>query len=132
MARATLMQTDMPGVYKNRKGYYCNEHGVALDFIALKAADNDRWRQATGADEPPQTPADLLRAASQDPRLPLADRLRAAREAAPYFNQKKPLAVEAVGDFNTKSTIDIQKLAGLSSAERKALLELLRKVGVEV
>lgn len=132
MARVTLLSTDIPGVYRSRTGHFCNEHGVALTALQLKVADNDRWMQATGEAAPPQTPADLLRAASQDPRLPLKDRLRAAREAAPYFNKRMPLSVEAVGNLSTNSSLDISKLAALSIEERKALLGLLRKVGVEV
>lgn len=132
MARVNLLSTDIPGVFRSRTGQYCNEYGVAISVAQLKAADNERWQQATGDATPPTTPACLLRAASMDPRLPLKVRLQSAREAAPYFNQRKPLAVEAIGSFNAHTSVDIQKLAGLDIEERKMLLALLRKVGVEV
>lgn len=127
MARANQKLTDMPGVYLNDKGYYCNEYGVALSVTKLREADNKRWEEICGA--VPETPADFLRAASMDPRLSMEARVKAAAQAAPYFNQKKPIAVEDVTQPKG-TTVDIQKLALLDKKERQTLLDLLTRVGV--
>lgn len=127
MTRANLRSTDLPGVFLNTSGTQCDARGIALSFLQLKAADDKRWTEIIGA--PPESPAEVLRAAALDPRLPLETRLKAAKEAAPYFNKRMPMEIE---DLTKKDSggIDMVKLAALKKAEREALLATLAKLGV--
>lgn len=127
MVRATLVKTDLPGVFRNMGGVLCDERGVALSFMQLKTADDARFTEVLGA--PPTTPAELLRGVALDPRNSLDTRVHAARQAAPYFDRKMPLAIEASGSVNTGS-LDMAQLAALPRAEREQLLTLLKKMGV--
>lgn len=128
--RLRLVQTDIPGVYRNaRTGQMCNEQGVALSFAQLREADDERWTEALG--KRVESPAELLKAVALDPRMHLDTRLAAAKQAAPYYDAKMPLKVEATG-VGTVGTLDLAKLASIPAADRKTLLDLLKKIGVEV
>jgi hypothetical protein len=128
--RMRLVETDIPGVFRNaRTGHLCNESGVRLSFATLKKMDEERWVESIG--KPVETPAELLKAVALDPRMHLDVRLSAAKQAAPYYDAKMPLKVEASGG-GLVGTLDLAKLAAIPAEERKALLELLRKVGVEL
>lgn len=122
-----LARTDIPGVFRNSSGVLTDERGLALTWQQIKAADDARWAEVNGA--PPRTPAELLRSVSMDPRHSLETRLSAARQAAPYFDMRMPLRVEASSPVGT---IDLGNLAKMSVDERKTLLELLKKAGVEL
>lgn len=120
--------TDIPGVYRSPSGVLCDERGVALSFAQVRAQDNERFIEVVG--EAPTTPAAFMKAVALDPRHPLDTRLKAANQAAPYFDMKMPLRLE--GELDTTSTIDFAKLAALSRDERTTLLALLQKVGASL
>lgn len=122
-----LARTDIPGVYRNSSGVLTDEKGLALSWRQVKEADDARWMETYGS--VPKTPAELLRAVSMDPRHSLDTRLSAARQAAPYFDMRMPLRVEATGHVNA---LDLNAMAKMSTTERKTLLELLKKAGVEL
>lgn len=125
--RQTLTLTDCPGVYRNRMGVLVDEYGRALSFAEVKSADNQRFVEAVGA--VPESPAALLRAVALDPRQRLDVRLHAARQAAPYYDKRQPIRIE--GD-SPPSMFDFARLVSLPVAERKAFIETLKKVGVEL
>lgn len=126
----TLVETDIPGVFRNRQGALCDERGVRLSFAKLKAMDDERWAEVLGA--PPSTPAELLKGVALDPRMHIDVRLSAAKQAAPYFDMRMPLQLN--GDFTNKSagTLDMAKLASMKRADRESLLKLLKQAGAEV
>lgn len=126
---SVLVATDLEGVYRNAKGEAVDARGVRVDFLKLKQLDEDRWREASPTGELPTTPAELLRAAAFDPRNSLDVRLKAANQAAPYFDMKMPLRVE--GELEHKGmVVDPARLAAMSKEERESLLKLLKKLGV--
>jgi hypothetical protein len=92
--RLALKPTDIPNVYTNRAGVIVDEDGVALGFTQLKKHDSARFAEVLDGGEVSQ-PADLLKAVSLDPRMPLHVRLDAASKAAPYFTAKR-VAVQGV------------------------------------
>lgn len=128
-AVATLARTDIPGVFRNGMGQLVSEVGMPLSWADVKRMDEERWCRATGDTAPPSTPAALLRAAAMDPNLPLDTRLAAAKNAAPYYDMRQPLRVQAEAAVGT---MDMAALAKLPTEERQAMLDMLKKLGIEV
>jgi hypothetical protein len=75
------------------------------------------------------TPAKLLKRVALDTRLPLHTRIDAANKAAPYFDRKQPLSVEAQGGL-IAGGLDLAALAALPREKREELLALLKQIGV--
>ena len=121
-----LARTDLPGIYRNTSGAFTDERGIPVSWERIKQADADRWVEAVGS--VPKTPAQLMAAMAMDPRHSLEFRLNAARLAAPYTDRKMPLMIEASA---TVGGMDLASLAGMSTEDRQALLDLLKKAGVE-
>ena len=89
-----LAPSDVPGVYRNRQGVLVDENGVKVTFKDVKAADTAQLERAVhGADH---EPAFLLRAWSNDPTLPRAVRMDAAKAAAPYYSPRLANVTAAV------------------------------------
>lgn len=91
--RSKLKSTDLEGVFVTLDGRRVDEHGVDLDFKALKKRDTERFTEVLGNDI--ESPADLLKAVALDPRNSMERRIDAAHKAAPYFNPKL-VAVQGV------------------------------------
>lgn len=91
--RSKLKSTDLEGVFVTLDGRRVDEHGVDLDFKALKKRDTERFTEVLGKDI--ESPADLLKAVALDPRNSMERRIDAAHKAAPYFNPKL-VAVQGV------------------------------------
>ncbi len=121
-----LARTDLPGIYRNTSGAFTDERGVPVNWSRIKEADDNRWVEAVGS--VPKTPAQLMAAMAMDPRHSLEFRLNAARLAAPYTDKKMPLMIEASA---TVGGVDLATLGSMSTDDRKALLDLLKKAGVE-
>lgn len=121
-----LARTDLPGIYRNTSGAFTDDRGVPVTWTRIKEADDNRWVEAVGA--VPKTPAQLMTAMAMDPRHSLEFRLNAARLAAPYTDRKMPLMIEASA---TVGGVDLATLGSMTPDDRKALLDLLKKAGVE-
>jgi hypothetical protein len=113
-----LKSTDIPNVYQNRAGVLVDEDGVAMSFSQLKKHDTARFAEVLEG-QPVSQPADLLKAVSLDPRMPLHVRLDAANKAAPYFTAKR-VAVQGVSgepplsiNVNSLPQQDLDKLEQL-------------------
>lgn len=119
-----LTPTDTPGVFRNRAGVLVAKNGVALSFAALKKLDTQRIKEVLG--EEAETPADLLKAVAFDPRLPLLQRVDAAKSAAPFFSAKK-VAIQGGGDGAPPIAVKLD-LGKLSKAELDKLEQLLSGV----
>lgn len=119
----------MPGVYLNSMGVRVNEDGVALSFLQVKEADEQRFERVIGSRV--DSPAKLLKAVSLDPMTHLAVRIDAAKSAAPYFDRKMPVAIDGGLDDAGKVVplFDPEKLSGLTTAELKTLRGLIEKGG---
>lgn len=127
-SRTKTVGTDIPGVFRSvATGHFVDEKGKRMTFAQVQAADRARFIEVM--DDYPRTPAELLRAVALDPRQRLDVRLGAAKQAAPYFDQRMPLKIE--GQIQTP-VIDAAKLASMPVKDRKVLLELLKKAGVEL
>jgi hypothetical protein len=123
--------TDIPGVFRHSKdGGLRDEHGVLVSFINLKKRDDKRFEEALGT--PADTPLDLMLGVMKDPRMPLAIRFDAARNAAPYVHRKMPLAIEAEGTGGTVLNFDMVKLSKMSKEKREQLLATLKELGVKL
>lgn len=83
---ATLLATDIPGVWKNRSGVLVDADGVAIGFKDLKRQDDKRFEEVLG--RPATQPLDIIEGVAMDPRQPLHARLDAAKHAAPYRHPK--------------------------------------------
>lgn len=130
-AKPSLRATELPGVYLNADGAQVDERGVLLSLRAVKDIETSLDEQVLG--EPVTTPALLLKRVALDVRLPLETRLRAAKEAAPYFDRKMPTALEG-GDPDKPVRVESQSvllrnLANMEPDERKAALTLLERLG---
>jgi hypothetical protein len=73
-------------------------------------------------------PLDLLLAVIRNNSLPVMMRVEAARACAPYFHQKKPIAIEGTD----KPLISQDDLRGLSAKELQTMRNLLLKMGVGI
>lgn len=124
--RLGLHPTDVPGVFTNRVGIRVDENGVSMSFNALQHASRSRDEEVIG--EAADTPAKMLKVAALDPRNPLDLRIDAAKAAAPYFDKKQPIGIEA----SVNGTITIKPetvLSALTNKELTALEAVLLKVG---
>ena len=126
--RSKLTRTDVPGLYRNRAGIVVDEDGVALDFKNIKAKDDDRAIEVIG--KRAETPADVLKIAAMDPRLPMHVRLDAANKAAPYFSAKR-VAVQGGGDgappINVQAAVE-----AMPSKELDAFVKALEAAGTKL
>lgn len=114
----------MPGVWLNKAGVAVDSRNVAIGFLELKRADQQRFEEVIG--KAVETPAELLKAVCLDPRQPLRLRIQVATQAAPYFDRKKPQAIELPsGDPLAK--LDFSRL---SAKELDAFLALATKAGL--
>jgi hypothetical protein len=121
----------LPGVYLNGDGAQVDERGVLLSLKAVRDIETQLDVEVLG--EPVTTPALLLKRVALDVRLPLEMRLRAAREAAPYFDRRMPTALEG-GDPDKPVRVETQSvllrnLGAMKPDERKAALDLLERLG---
>lgn len=127
-----LRTTELPGVYLNADGAQVDERGVLLSLSQVRSIEADLDAEVLG--EPVTSPALLLKRVALDARLPLTMRLSAAKDAAPYFDRKMPLALEG-GSNERPLRVEqdqsrlLRGLAALSPDERKAALALLEKLG---
>ena len=122
--RSKLKSTDLEGVYRTTDGRRVDEHGVDIDFKALKKRDAARFTEVLGKDI--ESPADLLKAVALDPRNSLDRRIDAAHKAAPYFNPKL-VAVQGVAGgpaiaVANLSDMTAEQLAAYEQALRAAAL----------
>lgn len=127
--RLGLVPTDVPGVFYNRVGTHVDENGVSMSFNALQHASRVRDEEVIG--ELADTPAKMLKVVALDPRNPLDIRVDAAKAAAPYYDKKQPVGVEA----SIKGSLVLSKetvLAALSSKDLSILENLLKKVSKSV
>lgn len=76
------------------------------------------------------TPLELMLAVVRDDKLPVAVRMQAAQQAAPYVHRKMPQEVEATN--KTQVTFGENELKHLSKAELETLRGLLSKTGAEI
>lgn len=106
-----------------------DEYGVLLSFKELQKRDAQRFAEVV-EDPSIQSPAELLRAIALDPRHPLLMRMEAAVKAAPYFDKKKPLAIETAPAAPTP--LNEETLKNMSPDELLQLLALLKKAKVAV
>jgi len=126
-----LAPTDVPGVYLSRSNVRVNYQGVWVDFINLKTAD--RVYRGAVIDGDVDSPAKFLKSVALDPTQPLLLRIDAAKAAAPYFDRKTPIAVDGGADAaGVAQPLNMSVLAAMPTAELKAALALLTKLGVPV
>lgn len=118
--RSKLKTTDLEGVYHTTDGRRVDEHGVDLDFKALKKRDAARFTEVIGKDV--ESPADLLKAVALDPRNSLERRIDAAHKAAPYFSPKL-VAVQGVAGG---PAITMANLSDMSPEQLNAYEQALR------
>lgn len=121
-----LTPTGEPGVFTNAMGQRVDANGVLLRFLT---PDNEEEYGAKLIGGPVDTPAKVMQRIALDPLLPLSLRLDAAKGAAPYFDKKKPIAIEQKNDDNV---FDVAAIAALPRAKRIEMLRMLGEVGVDV
>lgn len=114
-------------MYRNRVGTLVDRFGVMLSFAALNARHVEHETQVLGKEA--ETPAEVLKLAALDRTLPLSTRVDAAKHAAPYYDRKKPVAVDGGEDPETgkPQPILVKNLRGLSDSELLKLEELVKK-----
>lgn len=74
------------------------------------------------------SPLDFLVAVLRDNSLAVSTRLDAAKSAAPFMHQKKPLAVEGTD----KPLIPAEALRGMAKSDLAQLEQILSRAGVAV
>lgn len=121
-----LTPTGEPGVFLNGMGQRVDANGVLLRFLT---PDNEEEYGAKLIGGPVDSPAKVMQRIALDPLLPLSLRLDAAKGAAPYFDKKKPIAIEQKSDDNV---FDVAAIAALPRAKRIEMLRMLGEVGVDV
>lgn len=126
-ALANLTPTERAGVWRNAAGLDVDANGAGLDVQALseqlELSEEERvlGRRA-------QTPAEVMKYAALNRKLPLGLRLTAAKDAAPYYDRKQPQALDGgVDPTGTPQPIRLENLAGLSTEELTQLRALLAK-----
>jgi hypothetical protein len=123
-----LRPTDAFGVWRNSYGDLTDEGGVLLSFKALSTRHLENETRVLG--KAAETPAEVMKMVAMDRLMPLALRLDAAKAAAPYYDRKKPQAIDGGEDpDNPKEGLPIkmQNLRGLSADELASLSALLEK-----
>jgi len=128
--RSKLKSTDLEGVFVTLDGRRVDEHGVDLDFKALKKRDTERFTEVLGKDI--ESPADLLKAVALDPRNSMERRIDAAHKAAPYFNPKL-VAVQGVagGPAITMANLSDMSPEQLNAYEAALKAAALAAAGVQ-
>ncbi len=123
------LSTLPPQVKINADGNAVDENGVLLSFKALR--DKHVAHEVTVLGKEAETPAEVLKLAALDRRLPLNMRIDAAKNAAPYYDRKKPVAIDGGADPTKPDgpglPIGVKNLKGLDDAELTALEALLGK-----
>lgn len=112
-----LTATSDPDVFLNEAGARVNRQGLLLQLLDSAALDAIK------------SPAELLKHVALDPKVPMMVRIDAAKAAAPYFDKKMPTVVE--GGVQT-TNIDVAALLKLPKEERLMMLEMLKKIGIDV
>lgn len=113
-----------------KKGESGNKAGKPKGAKALWNRISNEERVALANETGGLLPLDLFISVCKQEGAPLATRLAAAAQAAPYLHRKMPMAIEG-GDPNRPITIvEIAQLKGLKTAELKVLATLLEKLGV--
>ncbi len=127
VAKPFLAPTHIPGVFLNAHGLNVDEYGILIAFRDLQLKHSSHEVSILG--KAVETPAEVLQLAALDRNLPLSTRLSAAKDAAPYFNRKKPVAIDGGEDAETGKAkpITVKNLRGLDDAELSALETLLGK-----
>jgi hypothetical protein len=123
-----LRGTSTPGVWCNSHGDYTDSSGVLLNFKALTTRHHEYETRVLG--KAAETPAEVMKLVAMDRALPLGLRLDAAKAAAPYYDRRKPQAIDGGEDPNNPKEglpIKMQNLRGLSSEELLNLSKLLEK-----
>jgi hypothetical protein len=129
-----LTRTDSPEVFRNAAGDLVDRHGVLLGFGQLKSLTSAAEVAVLG--KAAETPAEVLKFAALNPAYPLAFRIEAAKAAAPYYDRKRPVAVDGGEDPDNPSGLGVPlggllaDLKGLSAADLGALHALLSKASV--
>lgn len=128
-----LRRTEWPGVFVNPSGDHVDARGVLLAFTALRAAAAANETEVLG--KPAETPAEVLKYAALNLKLPLLVRLEAAKAAAPYYDRKKPTSIDAGADPDNPAGPglplgNLADLRGLDAKELAALYALLKKASV--
>lgn len=128
--RSKLRATDLEGVYLTADNRRVDEHGVDMDFKALKKRDSQRFTEVLGKDI--ESPADLLKAVALDPRNSMTTRIDAAHKAAPYFNPKL-VAVQGVagGPAITMANLSDMSPEQLNAYEAALKAAALAAAGVQ-
>jgi hypothetical protein len=122
-----LTATADPEVFLNSSGMLVNAKGVWVGLA--KSQETEEAAEIRVLGEKADTPAKVMKRIALDTALPLGMRLDAAKNAAPYFDKKTPVAVEQT---NQDFTLDLAAIAKLPRPERIALLKTLEKMGVDL
>jgi hypothetical protein len=128
-----LRRTDVDGVFRNTAGDLVNQHGVLLGFAGVKQQTAAAESLVLG--KPAETPAEVLKFAALNPMFPLQVRLDAAKAAAPYYDRRRPFAVDGGEDPANPAGPglpfgNLADLKGLSNAELATLHTLLSKASM--
>jgi hypothetical protein len=123
-----LVPTATPGVYRNPAGILVDSVGCMLSFTQVKERDQDRFERILG--KKVESPAELLKAVTLDPTLPLAVRIDSAKSAAPYFDRRMPQSIDG-GEDGKPILIEVRhKLKGMSMDELAAYENLIGMLGM--
>lgn len=122
-----LRPSDIEGVYVNRMGVLVDADGIMISLARAREIEEERFGDTT-----PSTPAELLKAAALNQRLPLEVRLDAAGKAAPYFDRKVPVGIEGSMPGSPINLTTLRKgLKNLTPQELETLIALLAKAGID-
>jgi hypothetical protein len=132
-ADTLLRKTDVPGVFRNSAGDLVDSCGVLLGFANLKQRTVEAETLVLG--KAAETPAEVLKFAALNPAFPLSFRLEAAKAAAPYYDRRKPFAVDGGEDPANPAGpglpfANLADLKGLSDKELAQLHALLSKASL--
>ena len=122
-----LTATADPEVFLNSSGMLVNAKGVWVGLS--KSQETEEAAELRVLGEKADTPAKVMKRIALDPALPLAMRLDAAKNAAPYFDRKTPVAVE---NTNQDFSLDVAAVAKLPRKTRLEFLETLKTLGVDL
>ena len=119
----------IPGVYHNARGEATDAFGVLLSFKDLHLKHVAHEVAIIGKEA--ETPAEVLKVAALDRRLPLSTRVDAAKAAAPYYDRKKPVSVDGGADPDNPEgpglPLALKHLSGLDDTELAQLESLLTR-----
>ena len=122
-----------PGTYYNGDSdVLVNEDGISVLYNKPSAVADPRFEEYIAMyGKLPDSPADMLRAASMSAKVPFILRMDYAAKCAPFFNKRMPIGVEgkvSTPDLNLGALRDGMK--NLAPEEMELLLKLLAKAGV--